>query len=425
MILPFFALCLLQQASAAPLALPAPSSAAEPAGAVLASGAPTDAMIVDAIRVGVVRLLQHQEEYEPDPPVGSIDEAELAAWQQRERERLSAHREQHAPGREWPYEGVYRVGAGGRIPSGYRVGGTAIASLALLEAPGWNESPQRRAAVKRGAEFMLETIESDPTMAPGPKKGYDVRGWGHVYALRFFLRAIDLDVFEDGKLVARIQKTLPHLVYCIAENEEPGGGWNYAGGRLSPFMTGSTLIALFHAVARGYEVDAAMIERALDALESGRVEAGAFAYSGAVTGEVAMPGSSARAAISELCLFRAGRSSVDRLRVAIIGFFDGWDDLFDRKSKQGTHEGPYGIAPYYFFYGHTYAAIAIEHLPEAERVASRDRLRALVWRTREDDGSWNDRVFPRTSSYSTAMSMLALLAPQLPTVEPWVGPVPR
>ena len=43
-------------------------------------------------------------------------------------------------GAEWPYEGVYRTNEGGRravIPIGYRVGGTAIASLALIEAPGF------------------------------------------------------------------------------------------------------------------------------------------------------------------------------------------------------------------------------------------------------------------------------------------------
>lgn len=34
----------------------------------------------------------------------------------------------------WPYEGVYRVR--GEIPVGYRVGGTSITCLALLQAPG-------------------------------------------------------------------------------------------------------------------------------------------------------------------------------------------------------------------------------------------------------------------------------------------------
>ena len=43
---------------------------------------------------------------------------------------------------EWPYEGVYRVK--GDIPIGYRVGGTSLVALALLQAPGWEDEPTRR-----------------------------------------------------------------------------------------------------------------------------------------------------------------------------------------------------------------------------------------------------------------------------------------
>ena len=120
-----------------------------------------------------------------------------------------------------------------------------------------------------------------------------------------------------------------------------------------------------------------------------------------------------------LVLLRAGRSDADRLRVAVDGFFDNWEHLLDRKSKQGTHEGPYAIAPYYFFYGHTYVGLAIEHLPEDQRPALRETLRELLWKTRDENGGWNDRVFPRTESYSTAMAALALLAPALPEVHAW------
>ena len=121
-----------------------------------------------------------------------------------------------------------------------------------------------------------------------------------------------------------------------------------------------------------------------------------------------MPGSSARSSVAELALYKAGRSDVDELRRAVDGFFVGWDDLLVRKSQQGTHVGPYGIAPYYFFFGHTFAAHAIEELPEKERAARRDELAEVLWRTREENGSWNDRIFPRTASYSTAMAMMAL-----------------
>ena len=125
-----------------------------------------------------------------------------------------------------------------------------------------------------------------------------------------------------------------------------------------------------------------------------------------------MPSSAARSSVATLALYMAGRRSQDDLRLAVQGFFDGWENLLARKSKQGTHKRPYGIAPYYFFYGHTYAALAIEELPEAERPARRASLVSLLWKTRDDGGTWNDRVFPRTASYSTAMAILALTAPK-------------
>ena len=41
-------------------------------------------------------------------------------------------------------------------------------------------------AVNRSLEFILDRLE-DPTMAIGPKEGYDVRGWGHLHALQLML----------------------------------------------------------------------------------------------------------------------------------------------------------------------------------------------------------------------------------------------
>ena len=70
-----------------------------------------------------------------------------------------------------------------------------------------------------------------------------------------------------------------------------------------------------------------------------------------------------------------------------------------------------GIAPYYFFYAHRFAAQAIEFLPEAERAGYRAKLYSLLWHVREEDGGWNDRVFPRSENFGTAMTLFALNEP--------------
>ncbi|MEM7163818.1 MAG: peptide-N-glycosidase F-related protein [Planctomycetota bacterium] len=382
--------------------------------------------VAAAVQQACKLLLQNQESYKPDPAIGRLPDAKLEGWQERERERLSKIRTASEGAAEWPYEGVYRVRPDGRIPVGYRVGGTAIVAEALLEAPGLDAA--RRRALLRATAFMLDAIAEDPGMAAQPQRNYDVRYWGHTYALSFFVRALESGLLRDSTLFGRVDTAIPHVIECLKLGQVRGGGWNYAARTFSPFMTGSTLIALFRAEAAGYDVDAAMVEKALDRLETGRGEGAAYAYAGRLRNpDEPMAGASARSAIAELVLLRAGRSSVERLRTAIDGFFDenNWKELLKRKSQQGTHEKPYGVAPYYFFYGHAYAAIAVEHLPEVERPRYRERMRDLLWRTIEPHGGWNDRVFPRTESYSTAMAILSLIAEELPMVPTWETKVQR
>jgi hypothetical protein len=97
------------------------------------------------------------------------------------------------------------------------------------------------------------------------------------------------------------------------------------------------------------------------------------------------------------------------VRFAVEKFFEFWPELEKRRKKTGTHVAPYGVAPYYFFYAFTHAAAAIELLPEAERAANRTKFRELLFKVRDADGTWNDRVFPRSASFGTAMSVLALV----------------
>lgn len=407
----------------APLALLFALTLAAPAlaGPDDADEGPSAESVDAAIQRACTILLANQELYVPDPPVGGMADEKLPGWQEGEKSRLAKIREaSRGKAAEWPYEGVYRVGPDGRIPPGYRVGGSAIVCEALLEAPGFDDA--RREAIERSTRFMLAMIANDEGMEPKSQSEYDVRGWGQAYALKFFLRALEKDAFTSKKLEGQVKKAIPHLIHCLEVGQVSGGGWNYAGRRFSPFMTGSTLLALFHAREAGYEVPEAMVESALTALEAGRGESTAYAYSGPLRDEnEPMQGSAARSAIAELALYRAGRSSEENLRKAVDGFFteENWKALLVRKGQQGTHKPPYGVAPYYFYFGHTYAALAAEHLPEKERAEYRTKMRNLLWRTIEDHGGWNDRIFPRTESYSTAMAVLSLIAESLPAVKEW------
>lgn len=329
---------------------------------------------------------------------------------------------------EWPYEGVYRVRGG--IPIGYRVGGTGIAVHALLAAPDLAEDQPRQDAIGHAVGFIIDAVNEPLMQFARIDSTYDVRGWGYAYGLMGLLQAERLGAIpEDRREAAKL--AINFYIDGIEATAIPrAGGWNYARragfdapGAPSPFMTGSTLQALFTAIEAGYEVDADVITAGLDSLEDGRTPAGGWVYSGSngARGRDAIPGAVGRMLVSETTLYLAGRGSSDRVRGAIDAFIVHWDWLEKRRRQNGTHIPPYGVAPYYFFYAHYFAAQAIEQLPEAEREEYRRRLRMLLFKVREDDGRWNDRVFERSANYGTAMAVLALMMPEL-TAARWSPP---
>jgi hypothetical protein len=209
------------------------------------------------------------------------------------------------------------------------------------------------------------------------------------------------------------------------------GGWNYARQPgietpcpASPFMTAPCLQVLFEARAQGLAVDDAVVARALAALERCRAGDGNFAYSAQrQTKEPSrsMPGAIGRMVCGETVLLRAGRSDAARVRAAVDAFLEHWRQLEVRRKKTGTHVGPYGVAPYYFFFGFWHASDAVESLPEGERGEYRRRLAQLLFAVRDADGTWDDRVFPRTRNFGTAMALLSLQRPSLPAPAAWTA----
>jgi len=315
---------------------------------------------------------------------------------------------------DWPYQGVYRVA--GQIPVGYRIGGTALVCEGLMAAaPG---DKKAEAAIDRGVAFILKTLEH-PLMTPSTRDTYDVRVWGHCYALDLFcqLRAAD----RMGKHKAAIESWIPRLVAALVKEELPRGGWNYASRRAhAAFVTCPVTQALLLARSQGEDVPDVVFKRAREALEKSRLQSGTFVYSGFVpdakrkdTGKD-LPGSVARSAVSETTLQLLGGGSEKAIASAIAAFHEHWEWLEKRRKQTGTHEPPYGIAPYYFYYGHRYAAQAIEMLPADQRADERSKLLEKIMRTRDEDGTWNDRVFPRSRNFGTNMVMLALLGDKAP-----------
>ncbi|MBI1853284.1 MAG: hypothetical protein HYR85_23345 [Planctomycetes bacterium] len=329
-------------------------------------------------------------------------------------------------GGQWPYEGVYRVHE--EIPVGYRVGGTAIVAGTLLVAADPNDA-SASAAIDRGLEFVLSRAGlGHDDMVPSTRDAYDVRVWGHAYALEFLCRVRAAK--RAGKHAAEVDSWIPKLVKSLETEELANGGWNYATRREpASFVTAPVVQALLVARGSGEKTSDTILRRARTVLEGERLDSGAFLYSGILTPQkgdakrpdvrAQLPGSIARSPICETTLRLLGGGSVESIQASIDAFHEHWSEIEKRRRKSGTHEGPYGIAPYYCYYGHRYAAQAIEMLPKEKREKERARFLEVVMRTRDDDGTWNDRVFPRSRNFGTSMIVLALLGERMPLPPPF------
>jgi hypothetical protein len=340
-------------------------------------------------------------------------------------------------GNQWPYEGVYREDRG-NLPVGYRVGGTSITIMGLISAPGYREDETRVDAVNLALKFVLKQLDHK-RMSASFIGSYDVRGWGHVYALQCLLHLQDFQLVP-AELSSTVTEKVDWLVKTLVESAIPeGGGWNYSrrAGYMSPknsaslFMTAPALQALFHAKARGHSVSDVVVEEALSAINRARTRAGGFAYSSAMSnlndkGEEDLrfmdlaPGSAARAAICETTMMLAGRGDEQRHQKALELFFSSWDYLAKRKSQRGTHIKPYGIAPYYFMFGHLYCAQAIEQIKDKQaREGFRAQMRQVLARSIDKQGTWNDRQFGRSAGYGTAMALMTMHMNRLPKPHVW------
>ena len=313
-------------------------------------------------------------------------------------------------GAPWTYEGNYR--SDGRIPLTYQIGGTSLVSLAILYGADKNDD-KSWAAFRTGLKFVLDQAEH-PMMKAARPDGYDMRVLAQAYAL-LFLRHVQLKE-AGGELTDQLAPAIAKFSEALVFEQMKDGGWNYQGRPVhASFVTASVVQALLWVRPVSDVITDDVLTRAAKALESSRYADGGYLYFGTHDSKPKrdrqdqLPGSIARAAICETMLSRLGKGSTEHIERAIESFYRHWDQLEARRAKPGTHDGPYLIAPYYFYYGHRYAAQAIELLPEALQVEERKRMFQLLMQTRSSDGLWNDRDFSRSRSYSTAMVLLALI----------------
>ncbi len=303
----------------------------------------------------------------------------------------------------------------------WQVAASCLAVMALLEAPA---AEARDAALVKGLTWLATTRL--------PRRGSHWDSdhlWPALYGVVASVAAFENPrLAERADLREKIAGRAREWVALLVANQAPLGGWAYYDDPpwtsrtkwATSFCTALVLPALADAKRLGWLEDQRVITRAIRYLERCRLPNGAYQYSldpipwftgGEDINQV--KGSLGRIQVGNWALHTLGRPIIDAaaLREGLTAFFDHHRFLDTARMRPIPHEGHYFNAGYFYNFGHYYAALAIERLPDDEREAWHARLRPHVVKTIRADGSTSDFLH---SSYmlvgATAYSALTLEA---------------
>ncbi len=302
----------------------------------------------------------------------------------------------------------------------------ALATRALLLAP---ETPDVRAALERAIDYLVTARVShrgadwdvDSTWA-------SLCGFDTCVAILLDPRFAD-EAGPNAELAERIARRGRTFLADLLYVQTPDGGWAYYDDPpftakptwATSFCTASVLPALVAAKERlGWQVPQKAIDAARRYVADCELPNGAFAYDHRpiprrFTGESIdqVKGSLGRIQVCNWALRSVGfeRTTLDRIREGLDAFFRYHQFLDYARLRPIPHEGYYANAGYFYFFGHYYAARAIELLPAEEREAWHRRLRVHLAKTITPGGHTTDFLpsgYMVTASTSYAAMALSL-----------------
>ncbi|MBI3272149.1 MAG: terpene cyclase/mutase family protein [Planctomycetes bacterium] len=298
----------------------------------------------------------------------------------------------------------------------FRVATTALAVLALeeaLRAP--TPFAQAKEAHARGLEYLVTHGEARRDTGD---LLYNV--WAHTYALQAL--ASEMKANPDP----RIRKSAEWHLDRLQRYETWMGGWFYydfgahtqtPSDGPSSFGAAAGLVALRAARDAGLDVPEPLVEHAVHRLEELRLPNGAYVYGDYLKYAPRHPanqpkGSLGRSQAGNFALWLWGSKKVGEpeARAGLDTFFREHLFIEIGRKRQYPHEAWYATAPYYFFFGHYYAARMLERFGDAGKAAYGARLAETILPFQEPDGSWWDYpLWDYDKPYGTAFAVMILL----------------
>lgn len=305
----------------------------------------------------------------------------------------------------------------------YRSAVTGLAIVALVECEPTLQSDRAAkvaTAIEKAQEYLLENAHKVRRAAPDAI----YNNWGHTFSMQGFVRLYHR-AEGDEKLQAKLVEAAQQQADLLVRYAYNDGGWGYydfvaqtnvPSGSPNSFTTASGLIALHEAKAIGVTFPEKLIKKAIASMLRQRHPDFSYAYGEYLRYrpryDINRPaGSLGRSQACNLALRQMGDEQVtdEVLKTWLNRLYarNGW--LSMGRKYPVPHEAPFGVAGYFYYYGHFYAALTIEELPKADRPYFQDHLANILIPLQEKDGSWWDYPFYNYhQQYGTAMAVLSL-----------------
>jgi hypothetical protein len=307
------------------------------------------------------------------------------------------------------------------IPGAHHAFKAAVTSMcisALIETGG-NDAAVT-SALDRGEAWLFEHLPK--VRRATPDVFYNV--WAHAYSIQALTRMLGRKPNDAGRH-QRIRELIRHQIGMLNRYEVVDGGWAYydfdyhtqkpSGSSIS-FVTAAVLVAFHDAKQAGIEIPQRLIDRGVASILRQRKPDFSMDYGEYLKYQpqrlINRPtGSLGRSQACNLAMRLWGDKLVtdDVLKTWLDRLYarNMWLDM--GRKRPIPHESWCQVAAYFYYFGHYYAALCIDLLPQEERPHFQDHLAFILLRLQEKDGSWWDfPMFDYHQQYGTAFALMSL-----------------
>ena len=302
----------------------------------------------------------------------------------------------------------------------FRAAVTAMCISALIETGEADTNSAAGEALTRAEAWLLNKL-------PHVRRAdgiaiYNV--WAHSYGIHALVEMYQRET-SDTIRRDQIKDVIEQQFDMLRRYESVDGGWGYYDFRAqtarpasdsTSFTTATGLIAFREAKDAGLEPPKDVVKRAIDSIVRQRKKDFTYDYGEYLKYRPMMPinrpgGSLGRSQACNLALRIWGDTNITDMVMT------NWlEKLIDRnewlsfgRKRPIPHESWFQVAGYFFYYGHYYAALCIEHLGPEKAEHFKPRIATIITHLQEKDGSWFDYPFYNYhQQYGTAFALMTL-----------------